>query len=280
MKTDFKSLKVDPDDISTIYRYHSDIIFKPDGSLKIEAYFQDVVAERLPYDGEVYMVPAIFRDVLCKEVRGFAVYETLFQTAALGYNINEDGSLSDIYESGLLDIENKIVIELLIQPEGFDAGVKGISEKMPDKVEWGDFYSENAYQNVGYAFKLVGSTAVDMDLDALRIRKELSGEIDPEDEMECTGVYRPDFVLHKVFLSSLPKVGHLFYIPVEINFNDKQQRKGYAFFDVQSQQVLDVHFYDKINGQVSAMFNTQRLENCGLFKDEKLFSYKILLSNC
>ena len=154
------------------------------------------------------------------------------------------------------------------------------SASLPNEIEWADFYSEEAYQNVGFAFELISKSPVNMDLDALKMQKELSGEIDYEDDMECTGAYKPTYILNKVFISGLPKVGFLFYLPVEINFNDKQQRKGYAFFDAQKQQILDLHFYDRKNGQVSAMFNIARLEDCGLFKDEKLFSYKLLLSNC
>ena len=281
MKTDFDCLKVDPNDINTIYRYHAGISFGSNFLPQIEDYVEDIVVEQIPFDGEVYFVPVVFRDVNGNEARGLSGFNTLFQTTNnLDYIIEADGSLISLDDSTLLDIENSIDVEFLIQPEGFDPELKEHSETFPDSVTWEDFHLEAALQNVGYAFELIDSTPLDMDLELFRMQKVLAGEIDEDDEIECTGAYTPVYVLHKVFLTSLPKVGHIFYIPVEINFNEKQQRNGYAFFDAQRQQVLDVHFYDRNHGQVSAMFTSPVLEDCGLFKDEELFNYKILLSNC
>ena len=281
MKTDFECLKVDPNDIKTIYRYHCDLTLYPDGSHKMEVTVEDIVVEQIPYDGETYLVPVIFRDVSGNEARGLYGFDTLYQTKGyLDYIVQADGSLIGLDKSTLLNTNDSIVVEFLIQPEGFDPELKELYDKFPNSVKWEDFHLEAALQNVGYAFKLIDKTPLDMDLELIRMQKVLAGEIDEDDEIECTGVYKPVYVLHKIFLTSLPKVGHIFYIPVEINFNEKQQRNGYAFFDAQRQQVLDVHIFDRKMGQVSAMSTSPVLEDCGLFKDEALFNYKILLSNC
>ena len=280
MKISLKDLIVDPSAITTIYKSHITTIYDEYGLYEVEDYVEPIIAHQIPCDGEVYYVPVILEDEDGEYSRGLTCFSTLYQKAkAITYIINEDGRLTETLQSKLEETGKRCKILFLIQPEGFDKDLYEKSASMPDEVEWSQYYNEETLENICYVLEDVSRSPLDIDLDALKTEKILSGEFDDEDDLEFLGAEEPTFILHKVILPSLPSFGKYFYLPTEINFNEKQKRNGYALFDAEKQEVLDIHIFDKNNGKISAKFDDLGLEDCGIFKDEEQFDYKILLSN-
>ena len=187
----------------------------------------------------------------------------MFRTNGGGYIVNEDGSLSPLSESKLLDTNNGIATKLLIHPEGI-ARVESRSEKMPNVVEWGDFYAEEAYQNVGYAFKLESSSPLDVDLDALRMQKVLAGEIDEDDEMECTGAYMPVYVCIKYFLLVCPKLVTYSTFLLKFTLTKNSREMVMPSSMGRDNKYLTCIFLIESLGQVSAIFENEEIRGLGI----------------
>lgn len=225
----------------------------------------------IPYDENVYYVPAILHYSDKTESQGYIYYIPQYAMNQANLIIKNDKQIVLNFDS--------VSAEFLYPPEGFSPEIFEESKSLPAEVEWANFNEENSYTNVAYAFRLIGSEEVDIDPNYLKVRKELSGDFDEDDDMELIEAFRPKFMLHKVFLNKIPEIGTLFYLPIEITFNSKQKSNGYALYDVGRKQVLDLHICDKEFGQVSALYNHQKLEDMGLFVDEETFSYRLLLSD-
>jgi hypothetical protein len=87
-----------------------------------------------------------------------------------------------------------------------------------------------------------------------------------------------EFGLKRIGLSKLPNDGYIYYIPALIRLNLTQHALGYAFFDSKKNEVLDVHII-RAKEQISVIYNSTELEDCGYFKDQDNFSYELLLTS-
>ena len=270
MKVLFNDFRVTPDNQNKILRCSYESEEEINGITVPIIYVEPLESKIIPYDDNLYLVPAILRYKDEREVKGYVSFLSLYQMEDAGYRITNEQRLK--FDFDYVDAE------YLYPSEGYSEEIFENSKSLPQTIEWENFNEENCYPNVAYAFQPVKTELADMDQEYIKVVKELSGDLDEESDLEPAGVYYPKFLLHKVFINKIPEIGFLFYVPAEITINSKQKRNGYALYDVERKSVIDLHIIDKKLGHVSTE-DRSALEDLGLFVDEKAFSYKLLLTD-
>lgn len=271
MKTAYLDFRVTPEIQNKILRVTSESTIEIRGVTFPNTFLEPIENKFIPYDENVYFVPATLHYDDKTECQGYIYYIPQYALNQANLTIKNDKHITINFDS--------VTAEFLCPPEGFIPEIFEESKSMAAEIDWANFNEENSYTNVAYAFRLIDSEEVDIDLNYLKVRKELSGDFNEEDDLEIIEACRPKSMLHKVFLNKIPEIGTLFYLPVEITINSKQKRNGYALYDVARKKVLDLHICDKKLGQISAIYNHPKLEDIGLFVDEETFRYRLLLSD-
>jgi len=271
MKTPINDFTVTADNQNKILRVTFESTIEIRGITFPNTFLEPIDDKFIPYDENVYYVPAILRYNDKPESQGYVYFIPQYSLKQADLIINNDKQIVLNFDS--------VEAEFLYPPEGFTPEIFEESKSMAAEIEWENFNEINSYTNVAYAFRLVGTEEADVDPNYLKVRKELSGDFDEEDDMELIEAWIPKYMLHKVFLNKIPEIGTLFYLPAEITINSKQKINGYALYDVNSKKVLDIHICDKKLGQISAMYSHSKLEDLGLFVDEETFRYRLLLSD-
>lgn len=256
-------------DLHLIYKEHIERIEGENGSHHIVVYWEEIHTDKVPIDGNRYFVPSEL--INHKEEKKIVLARCTPSLRCIQppyYIPDSNGKLINIDETGFIDYEKGYSGTALIDEEE----TAGDSTHMPDFVAYDDFLPADIPSDICFEFNIVSLEPMDADFE-----NKFSGNNEDYDP-EGVSYFLPEYTLHKVQLKQLPTTGLRWYLPVEIKFNKQQTRKGYALYDVKNQSILDVHIFDQRYGLVSVTFQYERLEDCGIFKDDKVFSYELLLS--
>ena len=278
MKILFEDLVVKQIDPNTIYKQEIEVTEGEYGLEDYSIYLEEMKVDKLPDDNNQYLIwteltkhTGKYKFVLANFISWLQFIITPF------YAPDSEGRLIDISDTGFDDFEGCAPLPLL-QQKNYDEVVEEETSDMPDLINWSDFFPERVPNDICYAFFLDSFKEADFESDASCYYKMFSDNLDDGIETVADIIINSEFMLRKRQMKHLPTFGYLYYVPVNINFNSKQSKPGYALYDVKEQMVLDIHIFDQKFGQLSAFLDDVRLEDCGIFKDKNNFSYEYLLS--
>lgn len=239
------------------------------------------------FGDNVYLFPVLFINEDLDEANGYVLFSPWYKES-LGpdYIIGSNNELVDLKQNEFSTNSPQITFRYLVNARylqnrsDYYSLQNSKSEGEDPLILWAEFKPAEIVPNVGYQFRFIGREEVEYDPDEIKNEKIITGEMDPDDPLYVVDSYDPIYGLERTDLTSLPTEGFWWYLPVNIIFNEMQSILGYALFDVGKYEVIDLHFWNPQYGQISAMFKNKgdiTLEDCGFFKNDKLFQFKILV---
>ncbi len=278
MKIFFTDLVLDTIELNIIYRIHITRTESPDGNEHVESYLEQIRTEKIPNDGYDYLVPTKLLNHKRKFKKVLGCYKSAIQLVRYPfYFLNSKKKLIDISVTSFIDVSKGFECSPFLQVEGYDVDTAKAARKLPDDVELDEFSPVEVAYNVGYVFLTEDFYQIRNISEPSMVEDDSDVRIDYNNKAEGSLTSAKLIKLHKVQLKRLPTQGGTWFLPVDITFNLKQFRKGYALYNVQDQTIYDVYLFDSRYGRISIYDNDDGLENCGLFKDDDCLSYTFLL---
>ena len=263
MKNLFKDMVLE--EISKQHIYKTS--FENDG-----VFLEKIETSSVPDDYNKYYVPVEVTNHLGERKMGLVFCQPEFRTIHPPILVpNNGGKLVDIFQTGFIDLNKGYSYLPLILTNPFD----GEDQNSTNDIKWSEFVPKEIPNDVAYFFVMYDfeikseNTKLDRYTILMRTRIEAS---------DHNGAIVPRFGLRKIKINRFPHSGRFWYLPVEITFNTKQKKRGYALYDAAEKYIFDAHIFDPKFGLVSAVIEGEPLEDCGIFKDDNAFSYKLLLT--
>jgi hypothetical protein len=235
-------------------------------------FIEKIETSSVPDDYNKYYIPAEVTNHLGERKMGLVFCQPEFRTIHPPILVpNNEGKLVDIFQTEFIDLYKGYSYLPLILTDPFD----GEDLNSTNDIKWSEFVPQEIPNDVAYFFVMydfeIKSENTKLDRYTIIQRTRI-------EDSDHNGAIVPRFALRKIKISRFPHSGRFWYLPVEITFNTKQKKRGYALYDAAEKYIFDLHVFDPKFGLVSAAIEGELLEDCGIFKDDNAFSYKLLLT--
>jgi hypothetical protein len=241
-------------------------------------YLEEMKVTQVPNDQNEYFIPAEISNHNGEVRMGLIYCVPAIRTIEPPILVPEnDGHLVEILGTGFIDLNKYYDVNPLISLE-YHEGETTVDA--PKDIAWSHFLPFEIPPNVAYLFipttHRVGTIGTEVGKYEIGLQLSNFNSEGNDDDEPLFDVC--EFVLRKIQINDIPSTGLIWYLPVNISFNSSQKRNGYLLYNSVLNETQDVHIFDSKYGLVSALNDNDSLEDCGIFKDDNVFSYRLLLS--
>lgn len=283
MENSCNNFRLDKIKENAVYELFSNYYYDSGGKLSSSDVIKEIITDRVfCNEGRALAVPVRLINRFGQEKMALAPFNQFTQRIVPDFlsEFDADGNLKGLDFSGEDKDWNGSIIQEILLPEWYDEELAKAYPNMPDYIKLDDFCPADIPAKIGYI--VTGDINPEMALDEEFIDAELDdleAEFIDDEDRNFQDTESSECILYLIHLRGLPDQWPRCLLPVEITFNEKQVRRGYVYYDSVENDLLDIYIFDKNIGRISIINDSDKLEDCGLFKDESKFSYKILLSN-
>lgn len=241
-----------------------------------EGYLEEMKVTRVPNDQYEYFIPAEISNHKGESKLGLVHCVPATRTIHPPIFVpDKDGHLVELLATGFIDTNLDYQINPLIPPE------ENPSADSVEDVKWSEFLPLEIPADTAYIFIPITSriATADTEIGKYEIGLPVSRYTSDENDDEEQYFDFREFALRKTQISDIPSTGQIWYLPANIIFNNMQSRRGYLLYQTDQTEAIDVHIFDCKLGLISALNDNEALEDCGIFKDDSIFSYQLLLSD-